>query len=264
MTLLIILIYLFIGAFAGLMAGVLGVGGGIIVVPGLAFIFQQQQIIPLHLTMYVAAGSSLMVMIFTSLAALKTHHKLGNILWPIYNKLWPGLIAGVICGAFLSGLISKRGLECLFAFFIIFVALKMLSDVHVNHAVKNPGTWLNRLISYFIGLISGLLGVGGGVLIIPYLTYCGIDGRKIAPVSNLCTFTVGLVGALAFMVNGAHNMSLIPYSTGYVYWPAVAMVGLSSSFMAPIGAKLNYILPMKQLKFTFVLILFITAIEMLF
>lgn len=258
------IIYSAIGVVAGLMAGILGIGGGIIVVPGLLFVFQYNELIPADISMHVAAGTSLAVMIFTSIAALIAHHKLGEILWPIFNKLWPGIAAGAIFGAVLAEFIPTYWLKIVFSLFLFFVAFKMLTDIHVMHKERAPGRWIDGLVSSVIGLKSGLLGVGGGVLIIPYLSYCGIEPRKIAPVSNLCTLTVGVLGSIVVMCTGLKEMAQVPYATGYVYWPAVLLVAIPSSIVAPLGAKLNYILPVKQLKYGFVVILVLTALKMLF
>lgn len=257
-------IYAFIGIFAGLMAGTLGIGGGIIVVPGLVLLFQLNQVIPEALLMQVAAGTSLATMIFTSVAALRAHHDMGTILWPVFNKLWPGIVLGVIVGALLAQVIPTHWLKLILAVFLLFVAFKMLMDNHAHRKVRFPPDWINRLISFLIGSKSGLLGIGGGSLIVPYLSYCGVDLRKIPPVSNLCTFIVGVLGALSFMLTGYKEMMAIPYATGYIYWPAVLLIAIPSSLIAPFGAKLNYILPVKQLKYAFIVILLLTALKMFF
>ena len=262
--LLNVVVYALIGAFAGLMAGILGIGGGIVVVPGLVLVFQHSQLIPTDLIMHVAAGTSLAVMILTSQSSLRAHLKLGDVLWTIFNKLWPGIVVGTILGALIATWIPTHWLKIIFAVFLFLVAIKMLTDMHVAHPESFPSKWINRLISFLIGLKSGLLGVGGGVLIVPYLTYCGVGVRKIAAVSNLCTLTVAVVGTMVFMITGQHEMHSIPYSTGYIYWPAVLWVAMSSSLTAPLGARLNYTVPVKQLKYGFILILLITATNMLF
>ena len=258
------IIYLLIGAFAGLMAGVLGVGGGIIVVPGLVFVFQLTAIIPQKVIMHVAAGTSLAVMVVTSLASLRAHFKLGEILWSVFNKLWPGIVIGALVGATIAGWIPTAWLKIIFALFLFVVALKMVTTVHMSKAPQVPSIWVNRLISFLIGLKSALLGIGGGVLIIPYLTYCGVPVRQIAAVVNLCTLSIGFIGALIFMLTGHYEMKAIPYALGYVYWPAVLGVAVASSVTAPLGAQLNYLLPVIQLKYGFIVILLLTAINLLF
>lgn len=257
-------IYAFIGTFAGLMAGILGIGGGLIVVPGLAFMFQQTQVIPEDIIMHVAAGSSLAVMIITSQASLRAHSLLGDVLWSVFKKLWPGIMPGTILGAMAAEWISTYWLKIVFAVFLLTVALKMITDAKVSHPEQFPKNWVNHLINLAIGFQSGLLGVGGGILIIPYLTYCGIPIRKIAAISNLCSLTVALLGSIAFMITGYHETTTIPHTTGYVYWPAVLLIGLFSSITAPLGAHLNYKLPIHQLKYGFIVILILTAMKMLF
>ncbi len=257
-------IYALIGAFAGLMSGAIGVGGGIIIVPGLLFIFQLNHVIPEHLAMHVAAGTSLAVIIFTSLVSVRAHYKIGEILWPVFNRLWPGLVFGVISGVLIADSVPTSWLKIIFGIFLICVAVKMLTNLHASSTKKTPGLWINGIISYLIGMLSGLLGVGGGVLIVPYLNYCGVVARKIVGVSNLCTFVVGVIGTIAFMLTGQNDMVNIAHSTGYIYWPAVFFVGIPSTLIAPLGAKLNYILSTHYLTYGFILILILTAIKMLF
>ncbi|MFI4918458.1 MAG: sulfite exporter TauE/SafE family protein [Legionellales bacterium] len=256
-------VYALIGAFAGLMAGILGIGGGVVVVPGLLFVFQYNHLIPDAISMHVAAGTSLAVMMFTSQSSLSAHLKLGEVLWTVYYKLVLGLLLGTVAGACVAHFISTQGLKILFAVFLLLVALKMLTDVHVTHPERPLAPWVHRLVGFLVGFKSGLLGIGGGVLVIPYLSYCGVAARKIAAVSNLCTFTVAVVGSVVFMITGRQDMIAVPYATGYIYWPAVLAVALPSCLMAPLGAKLNYMVPVKQLKYGFIVMLLITAMNML-
>lgn len=257
-------VYFFIGIFSGLMAGLFGIGGGIVVVPGLTFIFQQTGVIPPEIAMHVATGCSLAIMIFTSHVSLQAHLKVGEVLWSEFYKLWAGIALGAMSGVVLAGMIPTFWLKGIFAVFLITIAVKMFRDIHVSYQEWIPGVWINRIITFFIGLKSGLLGVGGGVLVVPYLTYCGVNPRKIPAISNLCTFTVALVGTVACILTGYQETKHISYATGYVYWPAVLMVAIPSALVAPIGVKLNYILPTKQMRFVFVVILLVMAIKMLF
>jgi uncharacterized protein len=251
------------GAFAGLMSGILGIGGGMVVVPALVYIFHHSQSIPPAYEMHVAAGSSLAIMIFTAMSSIRAHNRKGEILWALYHRLWPGIIFGTIVGALLADQLSTQILKLIFGSFLLLVGLKMLSDVHLDHPHKMPSNRITGMISAFIGLLSGLLGVGGGTLLIPYLNFCGVDTRKIPPLSALCTLAVAMVGTVIFIITGSDEVGLPAYSTGYVYWPAVIWVAIPSMLFAPIGAHLTYVLPKQQIKYRMVAILLLAAVDML-
>lgn len=256
-------IYALAGAFAGLMSGLMGIGGGIVVVPALLFIFQHNPAFPSNLTMHFAAGTSLAVMLFTSQSSIRAHYRQSGIQWDVYNRLWPGIIIGAITGGVLADQLPTRWLEILFGLFLLFVAFKMLSGMQITRPQQFPRPWINNLISFLIGCKSGLLGVGGGTVIIPYLSYCGMEMPKIAPVSALCTMTVAIIGTITFIMTGLNEVGLPAYTTGYIYWPAVLCIAIPSSIFAPVGAKLTYVLPIKHLKYGFVVILVLTAINLL-
>lgn len=257
-------IYALIGVFAGLMAGLFGIGGGLVVVPGLLFVFEQTHLIADSIVMYAAIGTSLAAMVITTAAAVRAHAKIGPILWPIFYKLWPGLVLGTVFGSVVASWIPTEGLTVFFAVFLIFVTIKMLTDAKTSRTEHFPRPWIHHLLTFFIGTNSGLLGVGGGILVVPYLTHCGIKIRKIAGLSNLCALVIATVGASAFIITGYQATRLVPYMTGYIFWPAVLLIGIPSSLMAPIGARLSYKLPVQQLKYGFVALLILTAINMLY
>ncbi|CEK09305.1 sulfite exporter TauE/SafE family protein [Legionella hackeliae] len=256
-------IYALAGTFSGLISGVLGIGGGVIIVPCLLFIFYHNPAFPPDLIMHMAAGTSLAVMVFTTQSSLRAHAKAHGILWNVYKHLAPGIILGTICGALLAHKLPTNGLKILLGLFLLGVGIKMLVEKPITPMPYFPKWWSIGIVSYFIGLSSGLLGIGGGTLIIPYLNYCGVELRKIIPVSALCTMTVALVGTLTFIMTGSKETELPLYSTGYVYWPAVICLATLSSVFAPLGAKMTYIIPVKQLRYGFVFILFVSASNLL-
>ncbi len=263
MTLTALAIYVVAGVGAGLLSGILGIGGGIVVVPSLLFIFSHDPAFPPSLVMHFAAGTSLAVMLFTSQSAIRAHYQLNAILWDVYKRLWPGIVVGTLCGALLADFLATYWLKIFFGVFLLFVAFRMLAPVQVTDSHHFPRRWINGLVSFLIGFKSGLLGVGGGALIIPYLSYCGLEMRKIAPISALCTLTVAAIGTITFIVTGFNEMDLPAYSMGYIYWPAVVCIAIFSSFFAPLGAKLTYILPVQKLRYGFVGVLVLTAVHLL-
>lgn len=263
LMLLLGLIYLLIGTFAGLMAGMFGIGGGLIVVPGLVFVFQKINLVPSELLMHVAVGTSLAVMVITTQAAVRAHHKMGNVLWPLFHKLWPGLFVGTITGAVTAAWVPASWLKIFFALFLFLVAVKMLMDKDIEQSKQIPADWIIHLFTLFVGISAAMLGVGGGILIVPFMVYCRVPTLKIAAISNLCALTIAIIATIAFMITGIHETTDIAYMTGYIYWPAVFLVGIASSLFAPLGTKLHYILPVQQLKYGFIVLLVLTGLKML-
>ncbi|KTD20891.1 permease [Legionella lansingensis] len=259
-------IYALTGSVAGLIAGTLGIGGGIVIIPALLFIFQHNSAFPPHLIMHMAVGTSLAVMFFTAQASVRAHHQLNGILWDVFKRLLPGLASGIVCGALTASYLSTDLLKILFAIFLIVVGIRLLL---AKPSVHTPSSCLgkpliNTVISFLIGFTSGLLGVGGGSLVIPYLNYCGVEMRKAVAISALVTVIVALLGTFIFIIMGLKENSLPLYSTGYIYWPAVFCLALLSSVFAPLGAKITYRISVRQLQYAFVLLLFIVAMELLF
>lgn len=257
------LIFIAIGLFAGVMAGALGLGGGLVSVPGLVFYFQLTGVIPADAIMHVAIATSLAVVWLTALASLNSHRRQSKILWPVFFKLSPGLALGACIGAFGSTFIPAHALKIIFTIFLFGVALKMALDLHRTHEPHVLPTWLYVLTSFVIGCIAALVGVGGGVLLVPFLIYVGFSAKQVAPLSNLGGLIVASVGLIALIISGSNEMAQVNHTWGYVYWPAVLGIAIPSSLIAPFGAKLNYILPMHYLKYGFLVILILTAIKML-
>ncbi|STX52893.1 permease [Legionella busanensis] len=256
-------LYSFTGIVAGLMSGMIGIGGGIIIVPALLFIFQYIGKMPADLAIHLATGTSLAIILFISQATVRAHYRQGTILWSAFLKLAPGIFMGAFVGVLLSNYLPVIWLERILAFFLLLIAIERIFNFKLSQPTPHyPPTALNILISFFIGLISGLLGIGGGVLIIPYLSYCGLNIKKITPIAALCIMTAAIVGTIMFIVIGFSEAALPAYSTGYVYWPAVLCVALPSIFSAFWGAKLTYLLSQKHLEYVFIVILLITSIQL--
>ena len=256
-------IYLVAGTCTGLVSGLLGIGGGIITVPTLLYLFYHMQTIPIPLQMQVATGTSLAIMMFTSYAAVHTHRRNNMILWPIYHKLWPGIVLGAILGALLAHILPPHLLEKIFGLMLLLVLMNLLFNIKTVYTEHFPNRWLGHLFTCGIGLCSGLLGIGGGTLSIPYLTYCGVNTRKISPLANLCTLTAATIGTAVFILNGLRIHTLPLYTTGYVYWPAVLYIIIPSILMTPMGAKLSHVLPVKQLRYLFAGVLLLVIINLL-
>src|ERR1700744_2822990 len=180
-------IYFGAGIFAGLASGLMGIGGGIIVVPALIFLFHRNPVIPSDFMMQTVIGTSLAVMIFTTQATIRAHYKRGKIYWPVFKRLLAGISIGTVCGALFANRLSTQWLKMVFALFLIFIALKMLFDMRqIRMSFRGfPKFCIQQLLSLSTGALSGLLGIGGGALIISYLNYCGLEMKKIIPIAAL-------------------------------------------------------------------------------
>lgn len=257
------LLFLGAGGFAGILAGLLGVGGGMVIVPALNFIFNHYQLIPDSINMHVASGTSLCIMVFTSIFSLLGHYKHGDILWSLYRKMFGFIAMGTVLGAFFADLLPTFVMKKVFAFFLFIMSINMVLNLKARRRYFNPPDWLSRVVGTMIGMLSGFLGIGGGTIMIPYLSKCRIRIRKIAPIASLCSLTVAIVGSSAVIFTGWYD-NPVAWSTGYVYWPAVLLVALPSMLFARLSAKWTYLVPLHTLKTMFVIFLCVTGVLMLF
>lgn len=254
--------FIALGAFAGLMAGLLGIGGGLVVVPGLAFLFHYAPI-PHQYLMQMAEGTSLAIMIPTTVRALFAHLRHEVNVWPVYSKMLASVIIGAIAGAFLAHVVKTQVLEVLFGFFVLYMAFRLWRESKSETHKPFPGPVTFNIFGIIVGIKSGLLGIGGGVLTIPFLTRWSVSVRDAIAVSNAVSFTVAIIGTISFIISGLMVKGMPAWSTGYVYWPAWLPVALVSMLVAPWGVKMAHHLSPKILKRLFSIFLLIVAIQML-
>lgn len=258
----IIIGFTLLGAFAGLMAGLLGIGGGLVVVPGLAFLYRYAPV-PHQYLMQMAEGTSLAIMIPTTIRALCAHLKHEVHVWPVLRRMLASVIVGAIAGAFLAHVVNSAVLQVLFGCFVLYMAARLWMDSRIEAGGQLPGPLGITIFGTIVGLKSGLLGIGGGVLTIPFLTRWSVPIRDAIAVSNAVSFTVSIIGTASFIISGLLVSGMPPWSTGYVYWPAWLPVALVSMVVAPWGVTLAHHLSPKILKRIFSIFLLIVATQML-
>ena len=256
------LIYLATGAFAGLLAGLLGVGGGLIIVPVLALSFAAQGMAD-EVIMHLAVGTSLATIIFTSLSSLYAHHRRGAVLWSAFAAMTPGIVLGALCGALMARWLPTLSLRYLFGAFELFVALQMALTLKPSAHRALPGRWGMSAAGAVIGAASALVGVGGGTLSVPFLLWCNVTIQRAIATSAACGLPIAVAGAAGFVISGWGNAQLPEGSSGYLYWPALLGVACASVLMAPLGARLAHSLPTTRLKQLFALLLLGLALRML-
>lgn len=245
---------LLLGGFAGLAAGLLGVGGGLIIVPVLAGLYAGHGF-PEAVVMQAAVGTSLATIVITSIASARSHHRRGGVLWPQVWQLGSGILFGAWLGAAIAHRLHSRSLGLLFALFEFAVAAQMLWGRLPEAHRRVPGRWVNAGAGLVIGAISAVLGIGGGTMTVPWLVWHNVDIRQAVGTSAACGLPIALSGTLGFVVAGWHVDGLPAGTTGYVYWPAVAAIVATSTLAAPVGARLAHNLPRAKLKVVFALLL---------
>lgn len=257
-----LLLYLATGAVAGVLAGLLGVGGGLIIVPALAFIFATQGV-PDAIAMHMALGTSLATIVMTSTSSVRAHHKRGAVLWQVVWRLTPGIVVGTLMGAMLADMLSSGTLKHIFGIFALLVALQMGLGAKPAPHRRLPGRSGMGLAGWIIGGVSAIVGIGGGSLTVPFLTWCRVGIHNAVATSSACGLPIALAGSLGFIITGWNETALPAYSSGYIYWPAMAGIATASVLFAPLGAKFAHALPADILKKFFAIFLALLGTRML-
>lgn len=256
------LLLLVFGGLAGVLAGLLGIGGGIIIVPVLAQVFIHQGVAPAVL-MHVAIGTSLATIVVTSLSSIRAHQRHQAIDWPAVRRITPGIIGGGVVGAFVATLLAGDTLRVVFAIFMLFVALRMAQGTAVAPHRKLPGTVGMFGAGGVIGGVSTLMGVGGGTLSVPFLTWCNLSVRRAVATSAAIGLPIALTGTVGYVVTGWGEADLPAWSLGYVNLPALLGIVVASILAAPLGAALAHRIDPLLLKRLFAVFLVIVGIRLL-
>lgn len=256
------LIYIGLGIFAGMLSGIFGIGGGLVIVPTLLICFKYLGF-PENHVMHLTIGTSLSIILVTVSNSMYGHHLNKNIDWNIVKKIVIPLIIGALAGSFVSKEIAANTLEVIFSIYVVLVSIKMFMDIKIDRELKKTGRSLYSIVGFIIGFKSTILGIGGGTISIPFLTWRGQPMKKAVGVSASLGVPIALAGAASYIYNGLGLPDLPEYSLGFVYLPAVGGVVLTSSFFARIGAKISHKLPQQKMKKGFALFLMIVAVKMI-
>lgn len=256
-------LYLVLGAIVGLLAGMLGVGGGLIIVPVLAAMFAAQDM-PAEIIMHLALGTSLATILLTSISSVYSHHKHGAVSWSRAARLTPGILLGAWCGGLVAGALDSSVLKPVFAIFELCVAGYMLWGHRVSAHEESPGLLNFTASGGVIGTISALVGIGGGTMTVPWLMWYGSQIHRAIATSAAVGFPIALAGALSYLYSGWQHPLLPERTLGYIYLPALAGIILSSVLFAPLGAKLAHSLDTVKLKKVFAVLLILLATYLLF
>jgi uncharacterized membrane protein YfcA len=260
---MIVVVYLILGAAAGLMAGLFGVGGGLIIVPALIVSFTFQDLSPDVLTQ-LAIGTSLATIIFTSLSSIKTHHSKGAIDWTLVKRLTVGIVIGAVVGSIFADYLPGETLQMIIGVYALTVAVQMGFDLKPKAQHDLPKGAGLTVAGGVIGAISALFGIGGGSLTVPYLSWCRVEMRNAVATSSACGLPIAVAGVSSYIATGWNNPNLPEYSLGYIYLPAFFGIIITSTVFAKQGAKLAHRLPSHVLKRYFALLLLAVGSKFIF
>ncbi|MDP1558570.1 MAG: sulfite exporter TauE/SafE family protein [Nitrosomonas sp.] len=258
------LVYLLLGAIVGFFAGLLGIGGGLVIVPVLTFIFTAQDFPPDRI-LHLALGTTMATIIFTSASSLRTHHAHGAVNWEVVKTITPGIIIGTLGGATLAGTLTSQLLSLLFVIFIFYAATQMLLKLSPKPSRQLPGKMGMFAAGGVIGTLSSLVAIGGGLLSIPFLTLCNVKLHHAIGTAAAIGFPIAVAGTVGYIINGVMQAEPLPdYSLGYVYLPALGWLVLASMLTAPPGARMTHATQTATLRKIFVALLYCLAFKMLY
>jgi len=257
-----ILILAVLGAVTGVAAGLLGIGGGMILVPFLTLLLTWQGLAP-DLVIHAAIATSMASILFTSVSSVRAHQKKGAVRWELVFAFTPGIvIGGLLASVGVFSVLKTGWLAIFFAIFVGYSALQMLLDKKPKPSRQMPGPAGTGVAGAGIGFLSGLVGAGGGFVSVPFMAWCNVPLHQAVGTSAALGFPIALVNTIGYVWSGMDKPDLPPHMLGFVYWPALIVLALFSVSTAPLGAKLAHRLPVKALKRVFAYLLFALAAYM--
>ncbi len=264
----LVLICALIGVFAGLLGGALGLGGGVVIVPPLIYLFHALGFDD-AVVAQMAVGTSLATIIVTAGSSVRAHHVAGFVRWPLAWRLAGGIVVGALVGAVIADRLSGAALTRLFGVFAVLIAAQMLlgrrrgAQVPADLPERVPGSAGLAGVGSVIGTVSSLFGIGGGSLTVPFLSWCRLPMQNAVAISAACGLPIALAGSAGFVATGWGRPELPPWSLGYVYLPAALAIVVTSFPMARVGARLSHRLPSATLRRIFAGVLIVIGMELI-
>ncbi len=255
-----------LGCMTGFLAGLFGVGGGMILTPFLTLLLSYGGRFPPEAIVHIAIATSMGTILFTSASSLRAHAKHKAVIWPAFWQLIPGILLGGLLGARIAGWLSTFWIAIIFTSFVMVSATKIFISKGPTSSRDLPGPVGMGIAGLSIGTIASIVGAGGGFLIVPFLTWCKATIHKAIGTSAALGFPISVAGTIGYIWSGLSVPSLQGYSglIGYIYWPALLAVAVCSTLTAPLGAKLAHNLDTKKLRYLFALLLYCLGAYMLY
>jgi len=252
-----------LGAATGFLAGLLGVGGGMIMVPFVTLILSGRGVAA-DLALKMAIATSMATIMFTSISSMRAHHRKGAVRWDIAWRLAPGIVIGSLIGSLgVFSLLKGVHLAIFFALFVGFSATQMFLNKKPKPTRQMPGTAGQLTAGGLIGFLSGLVGAGGAFISVPFMTWCNVAIHNAVATSAALGFPIAVANVVGYVIAGHARADLPPASIGYVWLPGLVVIALGSVLTAPLGARAAHALPMSKLRRVFASILYALAGYML-
>ncbi len=246
--------YLVLGAIAGFLGGMFGIGGGTVLVPVFLWLFEAQHF-PQEHAMHLALGTGMATILFTSLASLRKHHQHAAVDWRVFKQITPGILLGTAFGALSAALVSPYFLIIFFALFVYFAAAQILLNIKPHAERELPNQMGVSLFGIFTGWLSSLVSIGGGTVVIPFLIWCNVPLRRAIGTASAIGFPIAVGGTLGYILIGLHIEALPDPHLGFVYLPALLWAALASVITAPLGARAAHHINVGLLRKFFALLL---------
>lgn len=256
------LAYLLLGAIAGFLAGLFGVGGGLVLVPVLLLLYDAQGFASTQI-MHLALGTSMATIVFTSIASMRKHHQHGAVNWQVVRRITPGILLGTAIGAATASAIPAKGLGIFFALFVYFAAAQILFDRRPHPSRQLPGSTGMTFTGTLTGWLSSLVSIGGGTIVVPFLIWCNVPIRHAIGTAAAIGFPIAVGGTLGYIAVGWHTTGLPEPRLGYVYLPALLWVALATVLTAPFGARAAHRMKVELLRKLFAVLLVVLATRLL-
>ncbi len=255
---------LLLGCFTGFLAGLLGIGGGMLMVPFMTMILSQRGL-DTALSVKTAIATSMATIMFTSLSSVRAHHQRGAIRWELVRTMAPGItVMALLTGAFIYPHIRGAALALVFAVFVGFSATQMLFNKKPHPSRQMPGAAGRFVAGGVIGSVSGLVGAGGGFISVPFMTWCNVPVHNAVATSAALGFPIAVASTLGNIIGGWRVDNPLPGGFGYLWLPGLAVIATASVLLAPLGARTAHAMNVGQLKRAFAGMLYVLALYMLY
>ena len=251
-----------LGSFSGVLAGLFGIGGGIIIIPTFFYIFSYLAF-PDEILSHMVLGSSLGVIAFSSISSTFSHHSKGAVNWRLIKVVAPSIVIGSSLGGLTAGYLESSTLQGLVALFLVVASVQLIFEFPPPS--QNPKTNLAGpvIAGGGIGWLSGVFGIGGGIFSVPYFYHRGLKMMHAIGTSAACGIPIAIAGSISYILIGYENLNLPEYSIGYVYLPATIIVGVMSSLTAKFGVNIAHRMKQKKLRIAFAFLVMIMALNLL-